>query len=121
MNSILQTKIWILWESFTPVFNWIKYSIPTPTLCPDCRQQRRILWRNERKLYKRNCDATGKQIISIYSPDKPYKVYDGKIWWSDSWDAMDYGRDFDFDRWFFEQFWKTFWKSTKNCLEFMKW
>ncbi len=82
----------------------IKYLIPVPTLCPDCRQQRRLAWRSERKLYKRKCDFSGKDIISIYSPDKPYKVYDQEIWWSDSWDVMDYGRDFDFNRSFFSQF-----------------
>ena len=82
----------------------IKYLIPTPTLCPDCRQQRRLSFRNERKLYHRKCDLTGKQIISIYSPDKSYKVYDQKAWWSDDWNPLDYGRDFDFSRGFFEQF-----------------
>jgi len=83
---------------------FIKFSIPTPTLCPDCRQKRRLSFRNERNLYKRDCDATGKQIISIYSPDKPYKVYSQDIWWWDSWDALDYWKNFDFSRSFFEQF-----------------
>ncbi len=92
------------YDKVSPVFNWIKLNIPSPTLCPDCRQQRRLSFRNERKLYKRKCDATGKDIISIYSPDKPYKVYNQDFWWSDNWDAMDYGIDFDFKRWFFEQF-----------------
>ncbi|USN57481.1 MAG: hypothetical protein H6766_03440 [Candidatus Peribacteria bacterium] len=78
--------------------------IPTPTLCPDCRQCRRLAFRNERKLYRRKCDASQKDIISIYSPDKPYKVYDQKIRRSDARDPMDYGRDFDFSRTFMEQF-----------------
>jgi hypothetical protein len=82
----------------------IKYLIPSPTLCPDCRQQRRLSFRNERKLYKRKCDFSGKDIISIYSPDKPYKVYDQEIWWSDKWEALDYGKEFDFSRTAFEQF-----------------
>ncbi|NUJ98132.1 hypothetical protein HGA92_05105 [Candidatus Gracilibacteria bacterium] len=82
----------------------VKYLIPPPTLCPDCRQQRRLSFRNERKLYKRKCDFSGKDIISIYSPDKPYKVYEQKIWWGDKWEATDYGKDFDFGRGFFEQF-----------------
>jgi len=59
--------------------------------------------RNERKLYTRKCDLSGRQILSIYSPDKPYKVYDQSEWWSDKWDAMDYGKDYDFKRGFFEQ------------------
>lgn len=94
------------YEKVSPTFGWKKYSIPTPTLCPDCRQQRRLSFRNERKLYKRKCDATGQNIISIYSPDKPFRVYHQDYWWSDAWDPMDYGRDFDFGRGFFEQFGK---------------
>ncbi len=81
-----------------------RFTIPPPTLCPDCRQQRRLSFRNERKLYKRKCDATGKDIVSIYSPDKPYTVYHQDYWWSDKWDPMSYGRKFDFERGAFEQF-----------------
>ena len=92
------------YDKVSPVFGGVKYGIPTPSLCPDCRQRRRLSFRNERKLYKRNCDATGKSIISIYSPDKPFKVYHQDFWWSDKWDPMDYGRDFDFGKSFFGQF-----------------
>ena len=92
------------YDKVSPVFSGVKYAIPAPTLCPDCRQQRRLSFRNERKLYKRNCDATGKSIISIYSPDKPFKVYHQDFWWSDKWDPLSYGKEFDFSRPFFEQF-----------------
>ncbi|USN57471.1 MAG: hypothetical protein H6766_03390 [Candidatus Peribacteria bacterium] len=88
----------------SPKFGDYVAEIPTPTLCPDCRQRRRLAFRNERKLYTRTCDASKKPIISMYSPDKPYKVYDQKIWRSDARDPMDYGRDFDFSRTFTEQF-----------------
>jgi hypothetical protein len=80
-----------------------KVNLPEPQKCPDCRRQRRFAYRNERKLYHRKCDLTGKQIISIYRPDSPYKVYDQHEWYGDKWDALDYGRDFDFNRPFFEQ------------------
>ncbi len=92
------------YEKVSPVFWWQKYNIPSPALCPDCRQQRRLSFRNERKLYKRKCDLTWKNIISIYSPDKSYKVYDNEAWWGDKWNAMDYGKEFDFSKNFFEQF-----------------
>lgn len=46
------------YEKVSPVFAGKKYSIPTPTLCPDCRQQRRLAYRMERKLYKRKCHVT---------------------------------------------------------------
>ncbi len=92
------------YEKISPIFAWQKYIIPNPSLCPDERQRRRMCFRNERKFYHRKCDKTGNQMISIYSPDKPYTVYDQKIWWSDEWSALDYGVDFDFSRPFFEQF-----------------
>lgn len=78
--------------------------LPEPTLCPHCRQQKRLAWRNERNMYKRTCDYTGEQIISMYPPDSPFKVYKSDIWWSDKWNALEYGREFDFNRPFFEQF-----------------
>ncbi len=81
-----------------------KIKVPPPTWCPECRQQRRYAWRNERILYRRNCDLCGKSTVSIYSPNKPYKVYCNTCWWGDGWNRETYGRDFDFSRPFFEQF-----------------
>jgi hypothetical protein len=81
-----------------------KISVPEPTLCPDCRQQRRLAWRNERVLYRRDCDMCHRSVVSIYSPDKPLKVYCPDCWWSDKWSTVSYGRDFDFSKSFFEQF-----------------
>ena len=86
-------------------FNFLKkVKVPPPTLCPECRQHRRYAWRNERTLYRRNCDLCGKSTVTIYSPNKPYKVYCHDCWWGDGWDYTSYGRDFDFSRPFFEQF-----------------
>jgi len=81
-----------------------KINVPPPTFCPDCRLQRRMSWINERKLYKRSCDFSGEKIISIFSKNVPFPVYHYKIWWSDKWDPMEYGRDYDFNKPFFEQF-----------------
>ncbi|MDA1060387.1 MAG: hypothetical protein O3B47_01190, partial [bacterium] len=92
------------YEKVSPVIGGRKFSIPSPTLCPDCRCQRRLVWRNERALYKRKCDLTGASFISWIAPDKPYKAYKNEAWWGDKWNVLDYGRDFDFSRPFFEQF-----------------
>ncbi len=92
-------------EDASPIFNGKKELIPSPTLCPACRYQNRLRWRNERNLFKTKCAATGKQIVAIYSPDKSWPpVYEQKYWWSDAWDPRSYGREFDFSRPFFEQF-----------------
>lgn len=81
-----------------------KLQVPPATLCPDCRQQRRLAWRNERYMYKRKCDFSGKDIVSMYPPDTPFKIYEQEVWWSDKWDPLTYGRPYDFNRPFFEQF-----------------
>ena len=89
----------------TEDFNFYeKIKVPAPTWCPDCRQQRRYAWRNERTLYRRNCDLCGKSKVSVISPNKPYKVYCNECWWGDGWNPEEYGQDFDFNRPFFEQF-----------------
>lgn len=92
------------YEKISPEVLKQKFIIPFPTLCPDCRQQRRLSCRNEKSLYTRKCDQSGDNIISIYSPDKPYKVFKAEYWWSDDWDACDYGIDYDFNLSFFENY-----------------
>lgn len=81
-----------------------KIGVPPPTFCPECRYIRRLLDRNEYNFYKRKCSATGENIISIYRPEQPFPVYKQDYWKSDAWDALSYGRDFDFNRPFFDQY-----------------
>ena len=81
-----------------------KIQVPEPSLCPDCRCQRRLVLRNERTLYPDTCDLCGKKIVSLYSDDKPYKVYCYDCFYSDKWNPLSYVQDFDFSQPFFEQF-----------------
>ncbi|MEK7555256.1 MAG: hypothetical protein AAB516_00315 [Patescibacteria group bacterium] len=81
-----------------------KIKVPAPTFCEECREQRRIAFRNERSLYKRKCDLCGEIVVSRISSDKLYPMYCKKCWWSDKWDALSYGREYDFNKTFFEQF-----------------
>jgi len=92
------------YDKVSPIIGGKKYPIPEPDLCSQCRQIRRLCWRNERTLYHRQCGFCQKPVISIYSPDNPYITYCHQCWWGDEWSAMDYGKDFDFNRSFFEQF-----------------
>lgn len=78
--------------------------IPLPDICPRCSWQRHFSFRNDMHLYRRTCDATGKELLSVYAPDAAYTIYDYTVWNSDVWDAADYCRDIDFTRPFFEQF-----------------
>lgn len=81
-----------------------KMNVPPPTFCPECRWQRRLVWRNNMSLYNRNCDLCNKPIVSTYSPDSGITQYCNKCWWSDKWDARSFGKDYDFSRTFFEQY-----------------
>ncbi len=104
------------YDKISPIFAGKKYPVPAPQLCPDCRQQRRLAFRNERKLYNRLCDVCKQPFIAIYSPDKktdagePLTVYCTKCWWSDSWDPLKFGQEYDFSQSFFQQ-WKKLWQK----------
>ena len=80
-----------------------KIDIPDPQMCPRCRMQRRLMFRNFFNLYHRKCDLTGKNIISMYDDDAPFPVYEMKEWWSDKWSGLDYSQEVDLDRSIFEQ------------------
>ncbi|MCC6953501.1 MAG: hypothetical protein IT290_05240 [Deltaproteobacteria bacterium] len=86
----------------TPVVGANRLELPRPTKCPQCRHMTRLLWRNERTLYRTTCALTHKPVISSFSPDKDFKVCDRAAWLTT--DNLDFGRDFDFSRPFFDQF-----------------
>jgi len=81
-----------------------KVKVPPPTFCPDCRFQRRLLVRNNRVFYKRECEMCKKSLLAVYDKQKPYIVYCRDCWLSDKWDPLSYGQDYDFSIPFFTQF-----------------
>ena len=85
-----------------------KMKVPAPTWCPECRLQRRMIWRNERALSRRVCDLCGVKTISTYAEKTPFPVYCASCWRSDKWDALTYGREYDFSQPFFAQFKELF-------------
>ncbi|MSU60565.1 MAG: hypothetical protein EXS52_01460 [Candidatus Staskawiczbacteria bacterium] len=81
-----------------------KMKVPPPTFCPECRMQRRLSIRNERILYKRACDLCKKEVISVYHSKGENVVYCQQCWYSDNWDSLSYGTEYDFSKPFFEQY-----------------
>src|SRR3989338_342823 len=81
-----------------------KIDVPEPKLCPPCRAQRRLVWRNERTLYQSKCELCKRSTLSVYHPGGPYKSYCVDCFYGDKWDGETWGRDIDFNRPFFEQF-----------------
>ncbi|HDY73394.1 MAG TPA: hypothetical protein ENH86_02370 [Candidatus Jorgensenbacteria bacterium] len=80
-----------------------KIDVPPPTWCPECRLIRRLCFNNQRSLYKRECNLCKNATISMYSSDAPFPVYCPRCWWSDDWDPMEYGREYDFSKSLLEQ------------------
>jgi len=99
------------YETVVPAFGKQKFAIPIPKICPEDRKSQRLSWRNLRNLYQRKCDFCGKNTITTFSDKYKGPVYCNEDWWSDKWDPMDYGMEFDFNKPFFEQFHELIRKS----------
>src|SRR5665647_1715273 len=93
-----------------------KMQVPPPTFCPDCRFQRRLLFRNNRVFYRRECALCKKSLLSVYNKERPYIIYCRDCWYSDKWNPTDYGREYDFSIPFFSQFCSLKSKVPKNNL-----
>jgi hypothetical protein len=82
---------------------YTKFQVPKPTFCPECRFIRRLVFRNERKMFKATDANTGKEIFSLFPNESGRKIVTQEEWFSDTWDAMDYGKEYDFSKSFFTQ------------------
>ncbi len=80
-----------------------RIQVPPPTWCPLCRFQRRLAYRNERKIFWNTSVKSGKRILALYSKGSKVTLYDEDEWREDDWDALQYGRDIDEHKTFFEQ------------------
>ncbi len=81
-----------------------KMKVPSPTFCPMCRAERRLTFRNERKLFKVKNSFSGKDMFSLYPQKNNKKNLTQEEWFNDNFDAMEYGQDYNFSKPFFEQF-----------------
>ncbi len=101
-KCLLSEKEFLISDNDLESYN--NLGLPEPKLHPLERQRRRTSFRNFRHLYNRLCSATGKNIISMYHEKQAFPVYDNNYWWSDHWEAKDFGREFNFNKLFFDQY-----------------
>lgn len=80
------------------------FGVEPPTGDPERIIQQLMAFRNERRLHRRKCDLTGKEILSAYPEKTPFPVYKNDVWWGDGWSPYTFARPIDFSRPFFEQF-----------------
>ena len=81
-----------------------KYGIPYLQISPVERLRALLAYRNDRRLYRRKCDATGESLISSYRPDCGFQIVKSDVWWGDSWDGLDFAQNTDPTKPFFQQF-----------------
>ena len=79
-----------------------KIKVPTPTWCPQCRFRRRIIWRNERKLFRVKSALSGKNIFTLFPSEAGYIIY-GNEEWRGGYDPIIFGQEVDFTRPFLQQ------------------
>jgi hypothetical protein len=57
-----------------------------------------MIWRNEMNLYRRKCDYSWMEMISMHSPEFKGKVYHNRYWWGNEHDWLDYWINIDFEK-----------------------
>lgn len=81
-----------------------KIGIPTPGECFKCRMQHLFAFWMFGKFRKGKSDLGGQSLITILPAKTRYPIYTSHEWFSDAWDPFSYGREYDPNRPFFEQF-----------------
>ncbi|MFA5095135.1 MAG: hypothetical protein WC447_00525 [Candidatus Paceibacterota bacterium] len=80
-----------------------KVGIELPRLCNFCRIKIHLSFWMFGKFRKGKSDLSGENLITVLPEKNRYPIYTLTEWYSDKWDAMDYGQDYDEKRPFFEQ------------------
>lgn len=77
--------------------------MPPRRQCFKCLMRQRLAFWVYGKFRKGRSDLSGDPLITTLPAKTRYPVYTSKEWFSDAWDGMDYGRDYDPSRPFFDQ------------------
>ncbi|MFA6177579.1 MAG: hypothetical protein WC694_01635 [Candidatus Paceibacterota bacterium] len=80
-----------------------KVDIELPTLCFFCRVKLHLSFWMFGKFRRGKSDLSGESLITVLPEKTRYPIYTLNEWYSDKWDAMDYGADYDEKKLFFEQ------------------
>lgn len=84
--------------------------------CRICSFKKQALWRNEISLYNDKSALSGKPLVTVYNPKNGFKVVSVDEYRSDEWDPLDFGREYDLSRPFFDQFSELFKDTYKRAL-----
>lgn len=119
-NFEITTNDLEFYERVSPVFVGTKIQIPPPTRCPDCRQRRRMTFRNQIHVYVRPSATTQQTIFSMFDRATHVRPVADNEWWGDDWNPVDFGMTYDPQKSFLEQYYSLqkkvphFARSVKN-------
>ncbi|MFA5841036.1 MAG: hypothetical protein WC847_02065 [Candidatus Paceibacterota bacterium] len=80
-----------------------KVDIELPILCFFCRVKLHLSFWMFGKFRKGKSDLSGEGLITVLPEKNRYPIYTSKEWYSDKWDAMDYGVEYNENQLFFKQ------------------
>jgi hypothetical protein len=80
-----------------------KVGIELPTLCFFCRVKIHLSFWMFGKFRKGVSALSGDSLITVLPENSRYPIYTLAEWYSDQWDPMDFGMDYDSTKSFFEQ------------------
>ena len=80
-----------------------KVELKIPEQCFFCRMKQYCAFWPFGKFRKTTSALSGENFITVLPVDSRYPIYKSHEWWSDAWDPMDYGQDYNSSRSFFEQ------------------
>lgn len=80
-----------------------KVGLKVPDQCFFCRLKQYAAFWPFGKFRKGVSSLSGENLITVLSNSPRYPIYKSHEWWSDAWDPMFYGQDYDSSRSFFEQ------------------
>jgi hypothetical protein len=80
-----------------------KIRVPLPTLSPMERTRRRLSFAPGYEFAKVKSAATRKDIVTVYSPQTPFKIYEHRIWFSPEFDPLHFAVALEPEKPFFDQ------------------
>ncbi len=80
-----------------------KIGLQAPKVCFECRSKNYFAFWPFGKFRKSKSDLSGDGLITVLPNNPRYPIYKSEEWWSDKWDPIDSGQEYDPSRSFFEQ------------------
>ncbi|MEX2052502.1 MAG: hypothetical protein WD991_02300 [Candidatus Paceibacterota bacterium] len=80
-----------------------KVGLEIPEQCFFCRMKQYLAFSIFGKFRKGASSLSGESLITVLPERKTYPIYTSHEWWSDAWDPMAFGQEYDSERPFFDQ------------------